>query len=73
MQKSLRAGTKRPFTMVLVHAFRSFTSSEVGTLETGAGTGRPALALGTLGPAWVLLCTVAPDTSHCGLFHFLTK
>ena len=28
---------------------------------------------GLLGPAWVLPCTVAPDTPHCGLFHFLTK
>lgn len=30
-------------------------------------------SLGSLGPAWVLPCTAAPDTLHCGLFHFLTK
>lgn len=28
---------------------------------------------GSLGPAWVLLCTVDSDTSHCGLFPFLTN
>lgn len=47
MQKSLRAGTKRPLTMVLVHAFWSFTSSKWGPwrLEGGwAPEPRPANA-----------------------------
>lgn len=71
MQKSLRAGTKRPLTMVLVHAFWSFTSSKWGTLETREWPGSRAPACKRShqdGWAWALLCTVDPDTSHCGLF-----
>lgn len=77
MQKSLRAGTKRPLTMVLVHAFRSFTSSKLGPWRSEGRRTEELWPWGYSvqpGVAWVMmLCTVDPDTSHCGLFHFLTN
>lgn len=76
MQKSLRAGTKRPLNMVLVNAFWSFTSSKLGPCRPEDGWGWRPLAWegsGQPGVACVLLCTVDPDTSHCGLRHFLTS
>lgn len=76
MQKSLRAGTKRPLTMVLVNAFWSFTSSKLGPCRPEGGRAQepwPGDArAGLLQPGYGL-CTVDPDTSHCGLFHFLTN
>lgn len=75
MQKSLRAGTKRPSpwcSLMLSEAL----PAQSWDLGDGGCTGLWSPGPGALGPAWfslVLLCTVDPDTSHCGLFHFLTN
>lgn len=53
MQKSLRAGTKRPLTMVLVHAYRSFTSYTRGLWRPEGGQAPRAPAWRTRGASLV--------------------
>lgn len=75
MQKSLRAGTKRPSPWCSLMLSEALPAQSWDLGDRGC-TGLWSPGPGTLGPAWfslVLLCTVDPDTSHCGLFHFLTN
>lgn len=67
MQKSLRAGTKRPSpwcSLMLSEALpaQSWDLGDRG--RTGRRGARPSL---------VSLCSVDADSSHCGLSHFLTR
>lgn len=75
MQKSLRAGTKRPSPWCSLMLSEALPAQSWDLGDRGC-TGLWSPGLGARGPAWfslVLLCTVDPDTSHCGLFHFLTN
>lgn len=70
MQKSLRAGTKRPspWCSLLLSEALPAQSWDLGDRGRAGGGPWP----GNARPSLVLLCTVDADTSQCGLSRFLT-
>lgn len=70
MQKSLRAGTKRPSPWCSLMLSEALPAQSWDLGDRGRAGGGPWP--GNARPSLVLLCTVDADTSQCGLSRFLT-